>query len=191
VFAVIGDSTFLHSGMTGLLEAVYNRANVTIIILDNHITAMTGGQMHPAAGMTLQGQPTKSVDFVALAKVLGADHVETIDPYEFNQTWEILKATVARPGVNVLVTTRPCMLFPRKIKQEPYTIVGVDCNGCGVCLKIGCPAIARSGEVTAKGLAIPVIDPAACTGCRLCADLCPQDCIVLESELRREQEVKA
>jgi len=191
VFAVIGDSTFLHSGITGVLDAVYNQANVTIIILDNHITAMTGGQAHPATGMTLQGKPTKSVDFVALAKVLGADHVETIDPYDFNATWETLKASVARPGVNVLVTTRPCMLFPRKVKQEPYIIVAGDCNGCGVCLKIGCPAIARSGEVTDKNLAIPVIDTAACTGCRLCADICPQDCIILKSQPGRESEVKA
>jgi len=183
VFAVIGDSTFLHSGITALLDAIYNKANVTIIILDNGITAMTGGQNHPATGKTLQGQKAPAVDFIALAKALGADHAETFDPYDFNASWETLKSAVKRPGVNVLVTTRPCMLFPKKLKDVPYQIIAADCNGCGVCLKVGCPAIARSGEVTDKGLAIPVIDDSQCTGCKLCADLCPVDCILLKSDL--------
>ncbi len=190
VFAVIGDSTFLHSGITGLLDAVYNRANVTILILDNRITAMTGGQMHPATGKTLQGQATKAVNFITLAQALGADHVVTFDPYNFDQTLEALKAAAQRPGVNVLVTERPCALFPKKLKDEPYRLIAADCNGCGVCLKIGCPAIARSGEVTDKGLAIPMIDESTCTGCSLCAALCPTNCIRLRSEVQSASEVK-
>jgi indolepyruvate ferredoxin oxidoreductase alpha subunit len=187
VFAVIGDSTFVHSGITPLIDAIYNKANVTILILDNGITAMTGGQQHPATGRTLQGSDTIAVDFVALAKALGANHVETFDPYDFNATWDTLKGVVKRPGVNVLVTTRPCALFPKKIKGEPYEIVAADCNGCGVCLKIGCPAIARSEAVTDKGLAIPVIDESLCTGCKLCADICPVDCILLKSDIEKER----
>jgi indolepyruvate ferredoxin oxidoreductase alpha subunit len=191
VFAVIGDSTFLHSGITGLLEAAYNKANVTILILDNRITAMTGGQMHPATGRTLQGQETKAVDFIALAKALGADHTETFDPYDFDKTMEVLKTAAQRPGVNVLVTARPCALFPKKLKEEAYRIVAADCNGCGVCLKIGCPAIARSGQVTEKGLAIPAIDETTCTGCSLCAAICPPNCIYTISEIPSTPEVKS
>ncbi len=191
LFAVIGDSTFVHSGITPLIDAIYNKANVTIIILDNRITAMTGGQVHPATGQTLQGEETKSVDFIALAKALGVDHIEEFDPYDFERTLEILKAASKREGVNVLVTTRPCMLFPKKHREEPYEIVAADCNGCGVCLKIGCPAISRSGELTDKNLAIPVIDETSCTGCHLCADICPVDCIFSTSALDKKEEVEA
>ncbi|MFH1862170.1 MAG: indolepyruvate ferredoxin oxidoreductase subunit alpha, partial [bacterium] len=190
VFAVIGDSTFLHSGITGLLDAVYNRANVTILILDNRITAMTGGQMHPATGYTLQKVETKAVDFVQLARALGADHVETFDPYDFHKTQQLLKEVAKRPGVNVLVTTRPCMLFPKKLRYDNYRIIAEDCNGCGVCLKIGCPAIWRSDQVTEKNLAVPAIDETACTGCRLCAEICPVDCILSVSELNRKEGVE-
>lgn len=186
VFAVIGDSTFLHSGITGLLDAVYNKADLNLIILDNRITAMTGGQAHPATGKTLMGEDTKSVDFIELAKALGVDHAEEFDPYDFKGTLEVLKAASKRPGVNVLITTRPCMLFPEKVKHEPYRIIAADCTGCGVCLKIGCPAIARSGEVTDKNLPIPVIDETQCTGCRLCAEICPPDCILLLSEIEKK-----
>lgn len=191
VFGVIGDSTFLHSGIAPLLDAVYNKANITIIILDNRITAMTGGQVHPATGKTLQGEDTKAVNFLELAKALGADHVEEFDPYDFHKTQDILKSAAKRPGVNVLVTTRPCMLFPKKHSEEPFRIIVADCNGCGVCLKIGCPAISRSGEVTEKNLAIPIIDETQCTGCRLCAEICPVDCILSLSELKKGEGVKA
>jgi indolepyruvate ferredoxin oxidoreductase, alpha subunit len=130
------------------------------------------------------------VDFVKLATALGADHVETFDPYDFDKTQAVLKAAADRPGVNVLITLRPCALFPKKLKDEAYRIVAADCNGCGVCLKIGCPAIARSGEVTAKGLSIPMIDPTTCTGCSLCAAICPTNCIRLISEIESAAEVK-
>jgi indolepyruvate ferredoxin oxidoreductase alpha subunit len=191
LFAVIGDSTFVHSGITPLIDAVYNKANVTILILDNRITAMTGGQAHPATGKTLQGENTHTLDFIALAKALGVDHIEEFDPYDFKGTLDVLKAASKREGVNVLVTTRPCMLFPKKHKDESYRIVAADCNGCGVCLKIGCPAISRSGVVTDKGLAIPIIDETSCTGCHLCVDICPVDCIFSQSELGEREEVEA
>jgi indolepyruvate ferredoxin oxidoreductase, alpha subunit len=177
VFAVIGDSTFLHSGITGLLDAVYNKSDVNIIILDNRITAMTGGQMHAATGRTLMGDEARRVNFVELVKALGADFVQELDPYDFTVTLQALKDATKRKGVNVLITSRPCTLFPKKIKGEAYHIVPEDCTGCGVCLKIGCPAIARSEQVTAKKLAIPIIDVSMCTGCNLCAEICPPGCI--------------
>ncbi|TKJ40058.1 indolepyruvate ferredoxin oxidoreductase subunit alpha [candidate division LCP-89 bacterium B3_LCP] len=189
VFAVIGDSTFLHSGITGVLDAVYNKANVTILILDNRITAMTGGQQHPATGKTLMGEDTKAVDFVALTKALGVEYVEEFDPYDYPKTQEILKSATKREGVKILITTRPCMLFPGKIKDESYRILAADCNGCGVCFKIGCPAISKSGDVTDKNLAVPVIDETLCTGCDLCAEICPVDCIFPVSELQKGEEV--
>lgn len=191
VFAVIGDSTFLHSGIPGVLDAVYNKAEVTIIILDNRITAMTGGQAHPATGKTLQGEDAKSVNFLALVQALGVDYAVEFDPYDFNQTLKILKTAATHPGVKVLVTTRPCMLFPKKLKDQPLRIVEEDCTGCGVCLKIGCPAIARSGRDTKKGLPIPAIDVNACTGCNLCAEICPPACIRPVAEVREKREVKA
>lgn len=189
VFAVIGDSTFLHSGMTGLLDAVYNKTNLNVIILDNRITAMTGGQMHAATGHTLSGEETRRVNFVELTKALGADTVQEFDPYDFEAAQKILKDVTKRKGVNVLITTRPCMLFPKKIKGEAYRIVPDECTGCGVCLKIGCPAIARSEQVTKKKLFIPIIDETLCTGCKLCADICPPKCIYLLSELPAGKEV--
>jgi indolepyruvate ferredoxin oxidoreductase alpha subunit len=191
LFAVIGDSTFLHSGITGLLDAVYNKANLNLIILDNRITAMTGGQVHPATGKTLMGEDTKEVDFIALAKALGVDHVEEFDPYDHGGVRKILKRAAEHEGVSVLVTTRPCMLFPKKRPGEAYRIIAADCNGCGVCLKIGCPAIAKSGEMTDKNLPIPIIDETQCTGCNLCKEICPVDCIFPVSELAEEEEVEA
>jgi indolepyruvate ferredoxin oxidoreductase alpha subunit len=191
LFAVIGDSTFLHSGITGLLDAVYNKANLNLIILDNRITAMTGGQVHPATGRTLMGEETREVDFIELVKALGVDHVEEFDPYDHGGVRKILKKAVEHEGVSVLVTTRPCMLFPKKRLGEAYRIVAADCNGCGVCLKIGCPAIAKSGVVTDKNLPIPIIDEAQCPGCNLCKEICPVDCIFPVSELAEEEEVEA
>lgn len=189
LFAVIGDSTFLHSGITGLLDAVYNRANVNIIILDNRITAMTGGQVHPATGRTLSGEETKEVDFITLVKALGVDHVVEFDPYDHNGVRQVLKEAADHDGVSVLVTTRPCMLFPKKRTGEPYMIVEEECNGCGVCLKIGCPAISHSGKFTEKELAIPAIDHTLCTGCDLCSIICPVSCIYPKAKLDEKEEV--
>ena len=191
IFAVIGDSTFLHSGITGLLDAVYNKANVNVIILDNRITAMTGGQQHPHSGSTLQGEETRTVDFIELVKALGVKHIESFDPYDFHKTQDILKAAAKRQGVSVLIPVRDCMLFPKKHRGEPYQIVVADCNGCGVCFKIGCPAITNSGDLTDKKLSIPIIDEVQCTGCRLCAEICPPDCILSLTELRRGEGVEA
>ncbi|MBL7074764.1 indolepyruvate ferredoxin oxidoreductase subunit alpha [candidate division KSB1 bacterium] len=177
VVAVIGDSTFLHSGMTPLLDAVYNKSNITVIIMDNRITAMTGGQHHPATGNTLMGEKTKAVDFWALSKALGVDQVFTVDPYDYNATLETLKRAVILPGLKVVISRGPCVIFPKKVRGKPYRINLEECNGCGACLRLGCPAISASEERTDKGLAKAIIDESLCTGCDLCAQICPIDVI--------------
>jgi indolepyruvate ferredoxin oxidoreductase alpha subunit len=179
IVAVLGDSTFLHSGITGLLDAVYNKANVTVVIADNAVTAMTGGQEHPATGHTLMGQPTKRIDFVALCRALGVDSVRTVDPYDYEATLAAVQEEVARPGTSVIITTRPCVLMPQRIMETPYEVLLDQCNGCSACFRIGCPAIYPSREKTGKGHPKAEIDPALCTGCTLCAQVCRPEAIVL------------
>jgi indolepyruvate ferredoxin oxidoreductase alpha subunit len=177
VVAVIGDSTFLHSGLTGVMDAVYNKSNVTIIILDNRATAMTGGQNHPGTGYTLMGESTHRADIPTIVKALGVEHVVQLDASNFENTLTTIKKAVNRPEPSVLITSEPCRLFPKKLRGEPYHIDLEICNGCGVCLKIGCPALFSSSETTAKGLPKAEIDEDACVGCDLCAQLCPVNAI--------------
>ncbi len=176
--AVIGDSTFLHSGITGLLDAVYNKSNVTIIILDNRVTAMTGGQQHPATGFTLMGEPTRSVNFVELAKALGVESVHEVDPYDYKGMLDTIEAEIGRPGPSVIITNRPCVLMPKRIMDRPFMVVAEDCNGCSACFRIGCPAIAPSKEMTKHNRPKAVIDPVLCTGCTLCAQVCKPEAII-------------
>lgn len=174
--AVIGDSTFLHSGLTGLVDAVYSNANITIVIVDNDITAMTGGQHHAGTGYDLMGNPTKRVDFEKVIRAIGIEKVVIADTFNFEKTYEQIQEAVEFEGPSVVITSRPCALFPKKIPISPYYIAE-DCNGCAACLRIGCPALSASDEKTEKGLAKAVIDPAACTGCSLCQQVCPIDVI--------------
>ncbi len=174
--AVIGDSTFVHSGITGLVDLVYTNAKVTVVIVDNDITAMTGGQNHPGTGRDLMGKETKRFDFEKVIRALGVEKVINVDTYDFQKTLEQVKEAVEYEGPSVIITRRPCALFPKKIRPQPYW-VDEDCNGCAACLRIGCPAISESGELTDKGLAKVVIDPDACTGCTLCMQVCPIDVI--------------
>ncbi len=178
VVAVIGDSTFLHSGMTGLLDAVYNKSNVTVMILDNRITAMTGGQQHPSTGYTLMGEKTKEVNLVELCKALGVESVREADAYNYEETLGILKEEIKRPGPSVVITNRPCVLMPKRIMDRPYTVIAEDCNGCSACFRIGCPAIMTSKELTKRKRPKAIIDPILCTGCTLCAQICKPEAIV-------------
>ena len=182
VVAVIGDSTFLHSGITGLLDAVYNKSNVTVMILDNRITAMTGGQEHPATGRTLMGKETKQVDYFELCKALGVDSVRVVDAYDYKETIDAIKEEVKRPGPSVILTNRPCVLMPKRIMDKPYTVDLELCNGCSACFRIGCPAIMPSKELTKRKHPKAVIDPNLCTGCSLCAQICQPEAIVLAEE---------
>jgi len=182
VVAVIGDSTFLHSGITGLLDAVYNKSNVTVMILDNRVTAMTGGQQHPATGYTLMGEETKAVDFAQLCKALGVESVREVDAYDLKASIDVIKEETSRPGPSVILTNRPCVLMPKRVMDKPYTVDLELCNGCTACFRIGCPAIMPSKEMTKRNKPKAVIDPVLCTGCSLCAQVCKPEAIVLAEE---------
>jgi len=176
--AMIGDSTFLHSGITGLANVVYNKGTQTTIIVDNRITAMTGGQDHPGTSKTLMGEKTHAIDLIELCKALGVEHIRTIDPYDQEETTKILKEEIDRDAASVVITTRPCMLFPSKIKTERIFHVLLDkCTACGACFRIGCPAISTSTEKNEKGRLKSQIDPELCTGCSLCFQVCPAEAI--------------
>ena len=123
VVAVIGDSTFLHSGMTGLLDIVYNGGNVTVVILDNRTVGMTGGQDHPGTGVTLQQGTARPVDFVALCKALGVEHVQLIDPYKLPEVHRALKEAIAHEGPSVIVTNRPCVLIEEFDRPQPFEVL--------------------------------------------------------------------
>ena len=170
--AVIGDSTFLHSGLTGLLNAVHQRANVTVLIQNNGITAMTGGQTNPGNEKTLAGADTRPVDLVAICRALGVEHIETVDPYDYQACLAALRAGLACDGPAVIVTNRPCMLFPRKVPGDGHFEVDEElCNACQQCLKLGCPSLSHSAA-THKNRHKVEIAPDTCTGCSLCAQLC-------------------
>jgi indolepyruvate ferredoxin oxidoreductase alpha subunit len=170
--AVIGDSTFLHSGLTGLLNAVHQRTNVTVLIQNNDITAMTGGQTHPGTARTLAGAETRPVDLGAICRALGVGHIETVDPYDYEACLAALKAGLAYDGPAVIITNRPCMLFPRKVPGDGRYEVDEDlCTACQQCMKLGCPSL-RHTEATVRQRHKVTIDPETCTGCSLCAQLC-------------------
>lgn len=176
VVAVIGDSTFLHSGMTGLLDIVYNKGRVTTIILDNRTTAMTGGQDHPGTGKTIQGDPTSRVDLVALCKALGVEDVQVVDPYDYEGTLGVLKESVLSEKPSVIITNRPCVLIERQSIDRPFSVNLESCTGCQLCLKISCPGISLVSHGP-KGIMKAVIDSANCPGCGLCSKICPVNAI--------------
>jgi indolepyruvate ferredoxin oxidoreductase alpha subunit len=177
VVAVIGDSTFIHSGITGLIEAVYNNARITIIILDNRITAMTGGQEHPATGKTLMGAETTKVDLEALCRGAGAKHVWRLDPIH-NDEFEIaLSESFRVDGPAVIIAEHPCQLYPIRQERVPMVVDAELCNGCGACLRVGCPALVTTAELSSEGLPKVEIDAELCTGCQVCAWVCKPDAI--------------
>ncbi len=178
VVAVIGDSTFLHTGINGLMDMVYNNAPATLVILDNRITAMTGRQDNPASGFTLMNDPTNSIDFPLLCKSLGGKHIRTINPFDLEQTRTVLQEEMNRPEPSVIITNKPCVLVKREgvfQKGPVYTVEAEKCTSCRACLKIGCPAIEWRSGAGAKGKAY--IDPLLCTGCDVCRQLCKFDAI--------------
>ena len=172
--SVIGDSTFMHSGITGLIDIVYNKGNNTVIILDNSITGMTGHQDNPTTGFTIRKEPTKQVDLVALAKSIGIEHVVVADPFDLKEFERVVKEEVEREKPSVIVAQRPCALLPPMRKRySGHCHITDKCKKCKMCMKIGCPAIyIEDGEVR--------IDRTQCNGCGLCMNVCPFNAI--ESE---------
>lgn len=162
--AVIGDSTFLHSGITSLLDVVYNNGNTTVIIVDNGTTAMTGHQEHPATGKTLMGQDAPQVDFEALVKSLGVNRVTVVDPLNLAQLEEAIKSELSSRGPSVIIARRPCVLIDRR-PAVPVTVDKDLCTGCRACLRLSCPSISVNDKKCS-------VDPVSCSGCNLCVQTC-------------------
>jgi indolepyruvate ferredoxin oxidoreductase alpha subunit len=182
IVATIGDSTFLHSGMTGLLNAVHAGAGITVILLDNRITAMTGGQFEPGTGKTLAGKPAKPVELARICAALGVERIKVADTYNLKQTQDVIAGEIDLDEVSVIITNRPCALYPpeirKRIRRPPFTVDLARCIGCHTCFKVSCPAIGESDQKTEKGLTKSRIDPSLCTGCSVCSQVCPVGAIV-------------
>ena len=166
--AVLGDSTFMHSGMTGLANIAYNQSNSTVIILDNSTTGMTGHQQNPTTGKNLRGDPAGKIDLETLCRAMGIRRVRVVDPYDLKATEEVVTEELAAPEPSVIITRRPCVLLKSVEKHPPYQVEPDKCKGCKMCMRIGCPAISWKDKKA-------VIDPTHCVGCGVCEQLCKFD----------------
>ncbi|MCZ4303859.1 thiamine pyrophosphate-dependent enzyme [Zoogloeaceae bacterium G21618-S1] len=193
IVAVIGDSTFMHMGMQGLLDITWNRGNVTILLLDNRTVGMTGGQDNPASGRDIHGQEAPRVDFVQLCEALGVrrERIRKLDPYELPTLFKALREETKIDEPSVIITDRPCVLIGEYKPTQAYKVIDDTCTGCGNCLDVGCPAIhvTRRGQETKPSgkvvdLAFVRIDTAACTGCGLCVQPCAPEAIVHAQRLQ-------
>ena len=168
--AVLGDSTFIHSGITGLINVAYNQSNTKIIVLDNSITGMTGHQQNPTTGKRINGDPTAAVDLEALAKACGISRVLVVDPYDIPATKAAISAELEVDAPALIISRRPCVLLKEVKHEPPFTVAADKCVGCKACLKIGCPAISISDGKSA-------IDFTQCVGCGMCLPYCKFDAI--------------
>ena len=174
--AVIGDSTFIHSGITGLIDIVYNKGISTVIVLDNSITGMTGHQNNPLNGKTIKGDPTTAVDLEALAKAIGINRVRVVDPFDIKGTKAAVEEELQAEEPSLVISRRPCALL-KSVKHEPALVVDQSkCVGCKACLKVGCPAISQKKQENGKTKAF--IDPNQCLGCGVCVETCRLDAII-------------
>ncbi len=170
--AVIGDSTFLHTGVNSLMNMVYNQGTGTVMILDNSTTGMTGHQDHAATGKTLQGDPTNAVNIPVLCRALGVKNVVEVNVFDIELLEKTIKEEVAKDEVSVIITKTPCVLLTKE-KKPLYVVHSDKCKKCGMCMKPGCPAMTRNADGTIH------IDDTMCTGCGLCESLCKFDAIEL------------
>ncbi len=165
---IIGDSTFMHSGMTGLANIAYNQSNSTVIILDNSITGMTGHQQNPTTGYNIKGDPAGKIDLEALCRAMGIDRVVVTDPYDLKEFDRVLKEELAAEEPSVIIARRPCALLKYVKHNTPLTVNTDKCTGCGACMRIGCPAISMK-----EGKAC--VDKTLCVGCDVCMQMCHFD----------------
>ena len=162
---VIGDSTFMHSGMTGLANIAYNQSNSTVIILDNSITGMTGHQQNPTTGYNIKGDPAGKIDLEALCRAMGFSRVEVVDPYDLASCERVIRQELEAEDASVIISRRPCALLKYVKKKAPLRVAPDACKGCRMCMRIGCPAISiRSGKA--------VVDATLCIGCGVCTQMC-------------------
>lgn len=191
--AVLGDSTFMHSGITGLVNSVYNDSHTTVIILDNRITAMTGHQHNPASGCTIKGEPANAIDFEQLCRAVGVKRVTVVNPHDIEATRKVLKEEIAVPETTVVISRAPCALLPSVVKSKrPVYFTNIDnCTGCMACVNLGCPAISwnplspeeaveRGYREKQKGYAM--ITEVQCNGCGQCACVCKFEAITRREE---------
>ena len=161
--AVLGDSTFIHSGITGLVDAVYNQESITVLILDNRITGMTGHQQNPATGLDIHGQPAPQLNLEKMVEACGVKDIQVVDPFDLAAMHKAVSGAVSRDEVSVIIARRPCAL----LSKQPTFALHIDgCKNCGACMKLSCPAIERG----ANGVSI---NPALCVGCGMCVQVCP------------------
>ena len=163
--AVIGDSTFMHSGMTGLAQIAYNQSNSTVIVLDNSITGMTGHQQNPTTGKNLYGDPAGRVDLEALARAMGINRVRVVDPYNIAECEAAVKEELAVEEPSLIISRRPCALLKGVVHNPPLKVNEDKCKSCKMCMKIGCPAISMKGGKAS-------IDTTLCVGCGVCTQMC-------------------
>lgn len=168
--AVIGDSTFMHSGMTGLANIAYNQSNSTVIILDNSITGMTGHQQNPTTGYNIKGDPAGKIDLESLCRAMGFERVVVVDPYDLEECDRVLKEELAAKAPSVIISRRPCVLLKYVKPKKPLTVDKDKCVGCKSCMRLGCPAISIKGGKAA-------IDVTLCVGCGVCQQLCNFDAL--------------
>ena len=173
--AVIGDSTFMHSGMTGLVNIAYNSSNSTVIILDNSITGMTGHQQNPTTGFNLKGDPASKINLEALCHAVGIERVRVVDPYNLAECDAVIKEELAVSGPSVIISRRPCALLKYVKYNKPLKVDADKCKSCKMCMKIGCPAISmKDGKA--------VVDNTLCTGCGVCGQLCKFDALKAQED---------
>ena len=169
--AVIGDSTFIHSGITGLANVAYNQSNSTVIILDNSITGMTGHQQNPSTGLNIKGDPAGKIDLESLCRAMGINRVRVVDPYDLAACDVAIKEELAAAEPSVIISRRPCALLKTVKHKPPLKVDANKCIGCKSCMKIGCPAISmKNGKA--------VVDQTQCVGCGVCSQLCPKKAFV-------------
>lgn len=171
VVGIVGDSTFFHSGITGLLDIVYNRGNSTLVVVDNRTTAMTGHQDHPGTGMTLMGEPTAAASIEKIAEACGMKRIRVVNPYRLDEVAAVFKEELSVNEPSLIISRSPCLLKERKPVGKALAIDATLCRNCKSCLKLGCPAIESAGG------AKPSISQQLCAGCDMCRQVCRFDAI--------------